>query len=74
MSQPLLLALVVVAGAACPLHMWWQNRRGHRGDASGDDATSGGMDTLRGRQAQISDEIAQLDQAASHAEAGRRAS
>lgn len=73
MSQTLLLALVVAAGAACLLHMWWQNRRARRADSSTGQAPGADVEVLRARQAQLSVQIAQHEEAASRAEAADRA-
>lgn len=57
MSDLLLIAVIAAAALACPLHMWWMNRRGRRPlccpperneQTAPDDATA-----LRARRAEI---------------------
>ena len=60
MSQDVILGLAVVAGLACPLHMWWSHRRG-RATACGMPHVSGNDETeleaLRTRQMTLSSMI-----------------
>ena len=64
MPDAVLYALVLVVALACPLHMWWANRRGKRalccpprraGDPGAD------LDALRARQREVEARIAELD-------------
>ena len=62
MPEALLYALILAAGLACPIHMWWANRRGHRPaccppkrqDPPQD------LDTLLQRRAQIEARLAEF--------------
>ncbi|MHB8659919.1 MAG: hypothetical protein ACYC91_18640 [Solirubrobacteraceae bacterium] len=60
MSQGVILGLAVVAGLACPLHMWWSHRRG-RTTACGMPHVSGNddpeLEALRTRQIRLSSMI-----------------
>ena len=63
MSHALLIALVVVAALACPLHMWWMNRRGKRPlccPPPRKDDVPVDLETLRARRRDIDAELAQL--------------
>ena len=64
MSTGILIALVVVAALACPLVMWWQNRRG-RADACCMPVSSSRGKTevgeLRARQEALASRIAELE-------------
>ena len=55
----LLLAIVVIAGLACPIHMLWQTRRGRRGciGARGGDRRA---DAIRQRQRALDRQLAAL--------------
>ncbi len=60
MNTALLVALVVIAGAACPLHMWWQQRRGRRAACCPprkQSQESGDLETLRARQEELSRQL-----------------
>ena len=66
MSTGLLVALIVVAAAACPLHMWWQQRNGGRTFCSRSSG-SGEPDDLRAlgaRQADLRRRLAVLSEQA----------
>ena len=65
MSDLLLIALIGAAALACPLHMWWMNRRGRRPlccppktneQAAPDDATA-----LRARRAEIESRLREYE-------------
>jgi len=56
MSTALLIALIVLAGVACPLHMWWQQRRGRRAACclpTNQSHTPGDLESLRTRQEEL---------------------
>lgn len=55
MTDVLLIGLVAVAALACPLHMWWMDRRGKRAACcppAGDDARTD-VASLRARRREI---------------------
>ncbi len=63
MSQSLVLVLAVLAGLACPLHMWWSHRRGRqtaRGPTRNLDV-DGPARGLRARQQHLGALIAEHD-------------
>ncbi len=70
-----ILVLAIAAGLACPVHMWWQHRRGRsaaccppqRGSADA------GLDAegLRTRHTQLSARIAEMECTASSGPLGR---
>lgn len=55
MSQGVILSLAIAAGFACPLHMWWSQRRGRRAacGAPGTPAAESEIEALRSRQAHL---------------------
>lgn len=63
-----ILVLAIIAGLACPVHMWWQHRRGRqpaccppqRGAEANLD-----VEGLRTRHAQLSTQIAEMERTAS---------
>lgn len=65
MSGTIVLVIALAVGAICPLHMWWQRRRGHdvscamssRDSRSKDDVTA-----LAARQAVLARQISELDE------------
>jgi hypothetical protein len=62
----LLIALVALAGAACPLHMWWQHRRGRRATCcvpsqAPENDRSLALEAVRARQAELAAQIHELD-------------
>lgn len=66
MSTAAVIALAIVAGAACPLHMWWQQRRGRQADccvlaSRNHDASD--VEALRARQHDVSNQIVELEAA-----------
>jgi cell division protein FtsB len=64
MSTTLLVAAAVVAGAACPLHMWWQQRTGRRaacGMPVRRAASEHDVVALRARQQELAAQIAELE-------------
>ena len=63
MSQTLLTGLVLVAVLACPVHMWWMNRRGKRPACCPPRKESAPMDVtaLRARRQEIEAQLAEFD-------------
>jgi len=63
------LGLVLAAGLACPVHMWWSHRRGRANACgpAGDDPQQD-LATLRRRHQDVSARIAELDTDASRAD------
>ena len=64
MSTGILIALVVVAGLACPLMMWWQNRRGRAAACCMPVSPKPGetdLDELRARQKALASKITEFE-------------
>ena len=61
MSTALLIALVIVAAAACPLHMWRQQQRGRQAGccppSRRNAEPTGDLDSLRARQEALGRQI-----------------
>ena len=55
MSQGVILGLAIAAGLACPLHMWWSQRRGRRAacSAPGVPSAESEIEVVLTRQAQL---------------------
>lgn len=72
MSAWLYAALVLAAGAVCPLHVWWQHWRGRRAACCPprtpqlDLSDGSDLAALRRRQLKLSAQIAELDAQRSH--------
>lgn len=62
MSETLILLLAIGAGTACPLHMWWSNRRGKRAACCPPKrgAPASSLESLRARQAEIDRQITDM--------------
>jgi len=66
MSQDVILGVAVVAGLACPAHMWWSRRRGSRTACCPPmpkAETEGEIETLRARQERLGALIAEHEAA-----------
>ena len=64
MSDLLLIALIALAALACPLHMWWMNRRGrHPACCPPKKTQQPAMDpaALRARRAEIEAHLTEFD-------------
>ena len=74
MSELLLIGLIALAVLACPLHMWWMNRRGRRPACCPPKKTQQvGADAaeLRSRRAEIEAQLAEFDvEAPAHVDGG----
>jgi len=67
-STWLLIALGVLAGAACPVHMWWQHRRGRQAACclpaqTPESDRLAALEAVRARQAELAAQIRELDPA-----------
>ena len=62
MSTTLFVAVAVIATAACPLHMWWQQRRGRRAICCPPSRTRApdDLEALRSRQEDLGRRVASL--------------
>jgi hypothetical protein len=64
MTDAIILGAAVVAGLACPLHMWWSNRRGRQAACCPSIRTpegEGEIEALRARQQRLSTLIAERE-------------
>lgn len=64
MSTAAFLAVAIVAGAACPLHMWWQRRRGRDAACCAPRARNHeepDLEALRARRRDVSARIVELE-------------
>jgi hypothetical protein len=55
-----LIAVVVLAGVACPLHMWWSHRRGGPGCLPAGRGSEGDLNDVRTVQHKLERSIAEL--------------
>ncbi len=65
MNTVLFVAVAISAGAACPLHMWWQRRRGREAACCTTGKTPRQEDhvaTLQARQRNLGDQIARMQE------------
>ncbi len=63
-----ILVLAIIAGLACPVHMWWQHRRGRQAACcppQRDADASRDVEGLRTRHAQLSAGIAEMERTVS---------
>ncbi len=70
MSQGVILGLAVVAGLACPIHMWCSHRRGRQAACCRPGQKADGdsdIESLRARQQRLSALIAEHQAAVGHA-------
>ncbi len=66
MSPAAFIGVAIVAGAACPLHMWWQQRRGRQAACCVPPLKNHGasdLEALRARQRDVSSQIVELEDA-----------
>ena len=73
--EPLVVGLVVAAGLACPLHMWWAHRRGKQAACCPPRRTQTALpddlDGLRARRREVEAQLAEFEVHAHHPEAGQ---
>ena len=55
-----LVAVAVLAGIACPLHMWWSHRRGRPGCMPAGNRSKGELDGVRSAQQTLERTIAEV--------------
>jgi hypothetical protein len=55
-----LVAVAVLAGVACPLHMWWSHRRGRPGCMPAGKRSEGKLDSVRSAQQTLERSIAEV--------------
>ncbi|MHB8243181.1 MAG: hypothetical protein ACYDHN_14475 [Solirubrobacteraceae bacterium] len=55
-----LVAVAVLAGIACPLHMWWSHRRGRPGCMPASNRSEGEFDSARSAQQTLERSIAEV--------------
>lgn len=63
MNTAIFVALAVAAGAACPLHMWWQRRRGRQAGCCAARHQQPDLEALRARHEQLGARIAEVEAA-----------
>lgn len=66
------VAVAAVAGLACPLHMWWQHRRGLQGTCGSSTERADSVDALSRRQGALAEQLRVLQQAGTSPDAAER--
>ncbi len=63
MPDLLLYAVVLIAALACPIHMWWAQRRGRLAACCppGRDSRPQDLEALRARRAEVEAQLSEFD-------------